>query len=92
MSEKLEHKDPRFKKIQITVDVYHQWIEDEDGYGQGLTRFRAFVTDVLDDDDNKIGAIGGGTGAVTLTLRDGEEWTLHHDDLWYALQEALENV
>ena len=92
MSEKLQRKDPRFKKIQITVDVYCQWIEDEDGYGQGLTRFRTFVTDVFDDDDNKIGAIGGGTGAVTLSEAGEEEWTLHHDDLWFAFQEALKNV
>jgi len=89
--EKLERKDPRFKKIQITVDAYYQWIEDEDGYGQGFTRFRAFVTDVLDDDENKIGAIGGGTGAVTLTKADGREWTIHHDDLWYAFLKALED-
>ena len=89
MSDKLERKDPRFKKMQITVDVYLEWIKDDDGYGKGLTRFRTFVTDVLDDEDNKIGAIGGGTGAVILTEADGEEWTLHHDDLWYAFQEAL---
>jgi len=90
--DKLERKDPRFRKIQITVDAYMQWIENEDGTGQGLTRFKAFPTDVYDDDDNRIGMIGGGTGAVTLS-RSGmneHEWTIHHDDLWYAFLKALE--
>ena len=92
MVDKLERKDPRFKKMQIIVDVYCEWIEDDDGHKRGLTRFRAFPTDVSDDDGEIIGRIGGGTGAVTLSETDGDEWTMHHDDLWYAFQEALENV
>ncbi len=92
----LEHKDPRFKKIQLTVDVYQQWIENEDGVGgQGLSRFKAFPTDVYNEDETEhIGTIGGGTGAVTLSRlgNDEHEWTIHHDDLWYAFVKALEKL
>ena len=91
MSETLHRKDPRFKKVSVTVEMYREWIINEDGYRQGLTRFRTFTTDALDDDDNLLGTIGGGTGAITLN-KDGEEWTIHHDDLWYAFVEAIEAV
>ncbi|MHA2063250.1 MAG: hypothetical protein ACXABY_02595 [Candidatus Thorarchaeota archaeon] len=92
--EKLEHKDSRFKKIQITVDAYLPVIIDEEGFKQGLLTFKSFTTDVLEDDEI-VGTIGGGLGAVTLSNRGDEalgEWQIHHDDLWYAFQEALNEV
>ena len=91
--EKLDRKDPRFKKIQITVDAYLPWIEDEDGYGQGLLTFFAFATDVTAPDGEKLGIIGGGLGSVILTQPDDKGmWMIHHDDLWYAFQKALEDA
>ncbi len=94
MKEKLDRKDPRFKKIQITVDAYLPWIEAEDGVGgEGLLTFLAFPTDVFDpiDTDKKIGTVGGGLGAVTLSQPDEDGmWMIHHDDLWFAFLKALE--
>ena len=95
MKEKLDRKDPRFKRIQITVEAIMPTLVNEDGNKEALTTFRALVTDVIVD-DNIIGSIGGGLGSVTLTHhnKDGEfeEWMIHHDDLWEAFQEAVENV
>ncbi len=91
----LKRKDPRFKKTQITVDVYHTWVVDEDGLRQGFSRFKSFTTAVYNEDETEqIGIIGGGTGAVTLSrLGNNEgEWTIHHDDLWFAFLEALEKL
>ncbi len=92
MSDKLERKDPRFKKIQITVDAYLPWIENEDGVGgEGLLTFFAFATDVTSPETGeKLGIIGGGLGSVILTQPDDKGmWMIHHDDLWFAFQKAL---
>jgi hypothetical protein len=93
--DKLQRKDPRFKKIQITVDAYLPMITDEEGFKQGLLTFTTFTTDILTDDEEEIiGTIGGGLGSVTLTRRGQDEgqWRIHHDDLWYAFQKALEEA
>jgi hypothetical protein len=94
--EKLDRKDPRFKKISITVDAYLPQIIDEDGFRQGLMTFQAFVTDVYNVVDGEreeaIGSIGGGLGSVTLSRKGSNDvsWQIHHDDLWNAFIEALE--
>lgn len=84
-------KDPRFKKTQVTVDMYHTWVIDKDGMRKGFSRFKTFSTDAIGENDERLGTISGGTGAVCLT-KDGKEWTIHHDDLWYAFVEALEKL
>ena len=92
--EKLDRRDPRFRKVQITVDAYLPWIVDEEGRGRGLVTFQSFVTDVKEADTNEpLGTIGGGLGAVTLRRMDDgpASWQIHHDDLWHAFIEALES-
>jgi len=83
----------RYFKLEVTVPVRLMWVDHGDGEASGSLVFKCFTTDVYDDDDNQIGAIGGGTGAVTLSAKAIEakgEWMIWHDDLWYAFMEAVE--
>ena len=91
--EKLEQRDPRFRKISITVDAYLPWVENpETGHGQGLMTFNTFVTDVKEADTGEdLGSIGGGLGSVTLSRKSDEDpisWKIYHDDLWHAFTKA----
>ena len=90
--EKLDRRDPRFRKVQITVDAYLPWIVDEEGRGRGLMTFVTFNTDVKEHGTDKVlGSIGGGLGSVTLSRQDEMgQWQIHHDDLWHAFIEAVE--
>ena len=92
--EQLDQRDPRFRKISITVDAYLPWIENpETGHGRGLMTFNTFVTDVkeADGDREHLGSIGGGLGSVTLSRKSDEDpisWRIYHDDLWHAFTRA----
>ena len=75
-------------RISLTVEAVHPVAYLPDGGRAGLAVFNVFVTDVKDEDDNVVGSIGGGIGAVTLTY-EGKTWQIRHDDLWHAFMEAL---
>lgn len=85
-------KKPRvrdFPSIEITLKAYNTKAEPGE---TGLVTFKAFCTDVEDKDGNTIGVIGGGLGALVVSIsgKDGEYYMIPHDDIWYAIQEARE--
>lgn len=79
------------RRCTISVEARTPMIEFSDGTKQGYMMFKVFCTDVSDDDDEKIGSIYGGTGAVVVTIGN-ETWHIRHSDLWYAFQEALKTA
>jgi hypothetical protein len=90
-SEWLEIKHTDFPSLEITVKMYDTRARKETG-GQGLMTFMAFCTDVGEKGDKRIGSIGGGVGSVTVSVGDDHFFMIKHDDLWYAVQEALQNA
>lgn len=81
--------------VEITVRAYCTMEKLPNGCKRGVSCFKTFCTDVVDDDDNKYGMIGGGTGFVTLSDsrrsddEGGGEFFIRHSDLWYAYQRGL---
>ena len=79
------------KKITLTVSAYNPRIKHEDGSVEGRAVFCTFCTDVLDEEGNTLGDVGGGTGYVVVSVCGREEgyWLIPHDELWRAFMAAL---
>jgi len=75
---------------QITVSVIARSLEvrREDGSKQGLIHFAWSATEVKDENGYQVGSIRSEAGAITVVI-EGESWTIMHDDLWYAVEQAI---
>lgn len=76
-----------FPYIEITVRAYNTNATDETD-GHGLVTFVAFCTDV--GENGELGFVGGGVGSVVIHHSNGGPYLqIPHDQLWFAVEEAL---
>jgi hypothetical protein len=74
--------------VEITLRAYDTRARDGE---PGLAVFHAFATEVSDDDGKELGIVSGGTGYVVVCVWDGgPTFLIPHDEIWYAIQKAME--
>jgi hypothetical protein len=88
-----EHRKPvkDYPFVEFTLRAYDTRPRDGE---PGLTVFHTFPTEVSDGDGKEIGIVSGGTGYVVVCVwsddGNGPTFLIPHDDIWFAIQKAME--